>query len=345
MFITGAGNGIGQATARRFGGRGAVVIVTDRDRGTAAATAESIRSSGGRSWECDLVLTDPERWEIVFREVVKRFGVPRVVVNNAGYTTAGAFLDHSAQNGGLVAVSARGVVTGLRMAVAYMRDNRIRDQIITVASVAAYTPLTVSSPSCTTKDRMRRHQLARRGARHPFVRSVHGRCWQAGARRQRRIRSSVRRAAEPRVPLDDEVRGEDARRLRPCGTHAAWDRRIDDLSWSDQANLFATAIHSAQTEEEASDRSVVVDAATEIVRNLRIVAGPGLVVCRIELAVRLDLGRVLVRPEAFGVYLLCRASPSPLCVLTNAGFGAPTIELAFRASRAPRVRRLLGVSR
>ncbi|MGV7750614.1 SDR family NAD(P)-dependent oxidoreductase, partial [Mycobacterium kansasii] len=37
MFITGAGNGIGQATARRFGGRGAVVIVTDRDRATAAA--------------------------------------------------------------------------------------------------------------------------------------------------------------------------------------------------------------------------------------------------------------------------------------------------------------------
>ena len=47
--ITGAGTGIGEATARRFAEEGAVVIVTDIDAGSAERVAAEIRSSGGQA--------------------------------------------------------------------------------------------------------------------------------------------------------------------------------------------------------------------------------------------------------------------------------------------------------
>ena len=48
-LITGGGRGIGAATAARFAGEGAAVVVSDIDREPAEAVAEQIRASGGKA--------------------------------------------------------------------------------------------------------------------------------------------------------------------------------------------------------------------------------------------------------------------------------------------------------
>lgn len=152
VFITGAGSGIGRATALAFARGGAKVIATDRNLASAEQTAELVHVSRGVCEPVLLDVADPLAWESALARVEEHHGIPRVLVNNAGYTTAGRFLDHSADDwADLVAVNVRGAVTGSRLCARRMVDAGIRGQIINVASGAAYTPLTVSSPYCTTK--------------------------------------------------------------------------------------------------------------------------------------------------------------------------------------------------
>jgi len=49
VLVTGAGSGIGAATAARFGAEGAAVLVTDIDGDAALDVAEGIRRAGGRA--------------------------------------------------------------------------------------------------------------------------------------------------------------------------------------------------------------------------------------------------------------------------------------------------------
>lgn len=152
VFITGAGGGIGRATAEEFAAKGAVVVATDRDIDAVIETAEIITGSGGRCEAIPLDVTNEGQWLDVVDDVCTRYGVPRVVVNNAGYATAGRFLDHSASDwASLIDVNVRGVVTGARLFGKRMVDAGVKGQITNIASGAAYAIMPVSSPYCTTK--------------------------------------------------------------------------------------------------------------------------------------------------------------------------------------------------
>jgi 3-oxoacyl-[acyl-carrier protein] reductase len=86
VVVTGGGNGIGAATARRFAAEGAAVAVVDRDLDQATSVAQELRSSGSRaiSIHCD-VTSGPEVGEAMDR-VADEFGALEVLVNNAGLT-------------------------------------------------------------------------------------------------------------------------------------------------------------------------------------------------------------------------------------------------------------------
>ena len=58
VLITGAGGGIGSATARRFAEEGSMVIALDRAAEAVAAVAHEIGSSGGRIEPVVADLTD-----------------------------------------------------------------------------------------------------------------------------------------------------------------------------------------------------------------------------------------------------------------------------------------------
>ncbi|MFE2736223.1 SDR family NAD(P)-dependent oxidoreductase [Streptomyces sp. NPDC056721] len=83
VLITGAGQGIGEATARRFAADGASVLVTDLDPSRAMRVAAEIRDSGGmaESHACDVA--DRTAVEAAVAQTVDSFGSLDVLVNNA----------------------------------------------------------------------------------------------------------------------------------------------------------------------------------------------------------------------------------------------------------------------
>lgn len=79
VLITGAGRGIGAATARRLADEGARVLVTDLDEARAIATAATIE--GAEAFGCDVA--DRAAVEAAVAHAVERFGRLDVLVNNA----------------------------------------------------------------------------------------------------------------------------------------------------------------------------------------------------------------------------------------------------------------------
>lgn len=77
--ITGAGSGIGLATARRFASEGANVVVADIDEGSGKAAAEEV---GGIFVKVDV--TDPEQVEALFKTAYDTYGSVDIAFNNAG---------------------------------------------------------------------------------------------------------------------------------------------------------------------------------------------------------------------------------------------------------------------
>ncbi|MEU5209495.1 SDR family NAD(P)-dependent oxidoreductase [Streptomyces sp. NPDC020742] len=83
VLITGAGRGIGEATARRLAEEGARVVVTDLDGGRAQRAAERIREAGGTAAARACDVGDREAVEAAVAHAVEFSGGLDVLVNNA----------------------------------------------------------------------------------------------------------------------------------------------------------------------------------------------------------------------------------------------------------------------
>lgn len=83
-IITGAGRGIGQATALKFGQEGAVVIVCDLAQATVDDTVDQVRRSGGRADGFVVDVTARPTIDAMVQAVRQRYGRIDVLVNNAG---------------------------------------------------------------------------------------------------------------------------------------------------------------------------------------------------------------------------------------------------------------------
>jgi NAD(P)-dependent dehydrogenase (short-subunit alcohol dehydrogenase family) len=83
-FITGAGSGIGRATALHLAGRGARVAVTDIDPDGAQSTVSQIHDSGGEALLIPLDVTDEAAVGSAVQQTVDHFGTLDCAVNNAG---------------------------------------------------------------------------------------------------------------------------------------------------------------------------------------------------------------------------------------------------------------------
>ncbi len=82
-FVTGAGSGIGRATAKVLAGKGAIVAVSDINFESAKRVASEI---GGPAVPVELNVADPEAAGRAIDEFASRNGRLDILVNNAGIT-------------------------------------------------------------------------------------------------------------------------------------------------------------------------------------------------------------------------------------------------------------------
>jgi NAD(P)-dependent dehydrogenase (short-subunit alcohol dehydrogenase family)/pimeloyl-ACP methyl ester carboxylesterase len=155
VVITGAGSGIGRATALAFAAEGATVVAADINTASAADTAELVRSvapEGVEAYSRTVDVSDAESMEDLVKWVEHTFGAPDVVVNNAGIGMAGPLLDTTvAQWEQILGVNLWGVIHGCRLFGRLMTDRRRGGHIVNVASAAAYTPSRAYPAYATTK--------------------------------------------------------------------------------------------------------------------------------------------------------------------------------------------------
>jgi NAD(P)-dependent dehydrogenase (short-subunit alcohol dehydrogenase family) len=90
-MVTGAGSGLGQATAKRLAVEGARVVCVDLAGEAAAATARAIGESGGEAFALEADVTDEAACARMVEAALARFGALTTLVNSAGIT--GAFGD------------------------------------------------------------------------------------------------------------------------------------------------------------------------------------------------------------------------------------------------------------
>src|SRR5438270_12410012 len=93
-LITGAGNGIGRATALAFGKSGAKVVVVDRDAAGGEATVGIIRQQGGEAKFVAADVTRSADVEAYVRAALDAYGRIDCFFNNAGIEGA---LKHTAE--------------------------------------------------------------------------------------------------------------------------------------------------------------------------------------------------------------------------------------------------------
>lgn len=86
VIVTGAGHGIGQAIAVRFGLEGAHVVVNDVDGPAAEAVAQAIVAGGGAAVAVIADVSAKAQVDELFDTTLARFGTVDVLVNNAGLT-------------------------------------------------------------------------------------------------------------------------------------------------------------------------------------------------------------------------------------------------------------------
>jgi NAD(P)-dependent dehydrogenase (short-subunit alcohol dehydrogenase family) len=84
-FITGAGSGIGRATAILFAREGAKVAIAEIDARTGEETAHL---AGNEAIAIRADVTDPDSLQAAIRATVDKFGRLDVLHNNAGGSTA-----------------------------------------------------------------------------------------------------------------------------------------------------------------------------------------------------------------------------------------------------------------
>lgn len=86
-LITGAGTGIGRATACRFAREGARVAIAELNAAAAAETARLVTEAGGEALAIPTDVTEPDSVAAAVRETVRAFGRLDVLHNNAGGST------------------------------------------------------------------------------------------------------------------------------------------------------------------------------------------------------------------------------------------------------------------
>ena len=147
VVISGAGTGIGRATAKKFGEEGFQVVVGGRRVELLTETVALVDEAGGACVAHELDVTDADSVERFFGAAEDRFGPVTAVINNAATARYGPVDDFSPSE--IHAEIATKLVGGLymaRRAIQAMRRSGRGGDILFVTSLAAVQPWPLHLP-------------------------------------------------------------------------------------------------------------------------------------------------------------------------------------------------------
>ena len=149
-FVTGAGSGIGEATAAALAGAGAMVYIADRDEPGGQRVAASIREGGGRAEFYPFDVTN-ESACVEAAEHVGRHGGADILVNNAGVGHVGTIVQAAGTDlDRLYQVNVRGVFNVSKAFIGGMLARR-KGSIVNIASIGGMVGIRDRLAYCTTK--------------------------------------------------------------------------------------------------------------------------------------------------------------------------------------------------
>jgi len=123
-LVTGAGSGIGRATAQRLASEGANVVVSDIDEDRGKEVVESIEDDGGSATFVSANVADPEAVQRVVEVAVETYGSLDIAHNNAGILTGFQDITDIEEEDWeqLIAVNLKGVWAGMKAELPVMEE-------------------------------------------------------------------------------------------------------------------------------------------------------------------------------------------------------------------------------
>lgn len=135
--VTGAGRGIGRATALELGRRGATIVAANRRRDDGEKIVAEIAANGGKALFIETDVAEPDQVKRLIDETVSRFARIDILFNNAGYQEPRTLIADTSEDvfGRVFDTNTRSVWLGMKYALAHMVP-RGRGAIVNCASVS-----------------------------------------------------------------------------------------------------------------------------------------------------------------------------------------------------------------
>jgi NAD(P)-dependent dehydrogenase (short-subunit alcohol dehydrogenase family) len=150
-LITGAGSGIGQATALLFASEGATVIAVDRDTDAVETTQSLIEQAGGLCQSLTVDVTQEQQVAAAIAQVIQQFGRLDLLFNNAGVSVLKLATETTEVDLDLLlSINVKGVFFGCKHAIPQMVKQG-GGAIINTASELGIVGQPLYSAYCATK--------------------------------------------------------------------------------------------------------------------------------------------------------------------------------------------------
>jgi NAD(P)-dependent dehydrogenase (short-subunit alcohol dehydrogenase family) len=149
--ITGAGSGIGRATAMAFAEKGADLVIVDKEEDRIEEAAVQIKALGARVLTRKVDVSDRTQVEDLAGFVIAERGRVDILHNNAGIGVGGAFDQTSLEVWERIfSINFWGVLYGIRAFLPHMIERRY-GHIVNTASLAGLCAIPGMSAYCSTK--------------------------------------------------------------------------------------------------------------------------------------------------------------------------------------------------
>jgi len=151
-IITGAGSGMGAATAKVFAEEGVKVVATDVNLEAVMRVSEEIKSNGGVCQAIKLDVTDKAEIENCLEETIKEFGSLDFVINNAGISSATAVDDENYENywDDTLSIVLTGQIKLIRAALPHLLKSK-NARIVNISSTEGFGASPYHSPYTAAK--------------------------------------------------------------------------------------------------------------------------------------------------------------------------------------------------